>query len=228
MTNVSGTPKKRATRKGLFAFAVESLEAAGWAVTRIPRGGKASLRQIAKGGERHRVSIRTSQDAWIAFPRKADGEWVTLQDVDFVVAVSVDDRHNPTLARVHMIPGDEARDRFNRAYAAREKAGHTLPVGRGIWLSLYDEEATDPVSHVGAGMGLAYPALATRDLRTEALPTGEGDGTDDEDDEVDVDGEAETAAAPAAEAPLTIPEAKRRLAATLGVPETAIKITIEH
>jgi len=229
MTNVSGTPKKRATRKGLFAFAVDSLEAAGWAVTRIPRGGKASLRLITKGAERHRVSIRTSQDAWIAFPRNADGEWVTLQDVDYVVAVSVDDRHNPTLVRVHMIPGDDARDRFNRAYAARERAGHTLPVGRGIWLSLYDPEASDPVSHVGAGMGLDYPAMATRDLRTESLPTGgEGDGADDEDDEVDGDGEAGVGSAPAAEAPLTIPEAKRRLAATLGVPETAIKITIEH
>ena len=227
MTNVSGTPKKRATRKGLFAFAVESLEAAGWTVTRIPRGGKASLRQIAKGEERHRVSIRTSQDAWIAFPRKADGEWVTLPDVDYVVAVSVDDRHNPTLARVHMIPGDEARDRFNRAYAAREKAGHTLPVGRGIWLSLYDTEASDPVSHVGAGMGLDQPAMATRDLRTAALPAGGGDdGTEDEDDVVD--DEAEAGPAPAVDAPLTIPDAKRRLAITLCLPESAIKITIEH
>lgn len=225
MTNVSGTPQKRATRRGLFAFAVESLEAQGWAVTRIPRGGKASLRQIAKGDEQHRVSIRTSQDAWIAFPRKADGSWVTLDGVDYVVAVSVDDRHNPTVARVHMIPGDEARTRFDRAYKAREKAGHTLPVGRGIWLSLYDKEANDPVSHVGAGMGLAYPALAERDLRSASLPLGgEADVSEDEEEDAELAGEA---AAPPDE-PLTIPEAKRRLAATLGVPETAIKITIEH
>jgi hypothetical protein len=226
MTNVSGTPRKRATRKGLFAFGVESLKKEGWTVARVPRGGKASLREITRGDEKHRVSIRTSQDAWIAFPKKADGSgWVTLDDVDFVVAVSVDDRHNPTIARVHMIPGDEARARYDRAYAARQKAGHTLPSGRGIWLSLYDPEAKDPVSHVGAGMGLDYPPMQTLDLRTSSLPTG-ADEVDDE--TADEDDEPEAAAPPAVEGPLTIPEVKRRLAATLGVPESAVRITIEH
>jgi hypothetical protein len=225
MTNVSGTPRKRATRKGLFAFGVESLEKDGWTVSRVPRGGKASLREITRGEEKHRVSIRTSQDAWIAFPKKSDGSgWVTLDEVDFVLAVSVDDRHNPTLARAHLIPGDEARSRYDRAYAARQKAGHTLPNGRGIWLSLYDPEANDPVSHVGAGMGLDHPAIQTLDLRTASLPTGAGDV----DDEVVEDEDEPEAIAVAYEGPLTIPEAKRRLAATLGVPESAIKISIEH
>lgn len=68
MTNVSGTPTKRATRSGLFVFAVETLEKEGWTVSRVPRGGKASLRLITKGDKSHKVSIRTSQDAWIAFP----------------------------------------------------------------------------------------------------------------------------------------------------------------
>jgi len=226
MTNVSGTPRKRATRKGLFAFGVESLQKEGWTVSRVPRGGKASLREISRGSEKHRVSIRTSQDAWIAFPRKSDGSggWVTLDDVDFVLAVSVDDRHNPVFARAHLIPGDEARARYERAYAARRAAGHTLPDGRGIWLSLYDPESNDPVSHVGAGMGIDYPAIQTLDLRTGSLPAGAGEVDDEVADEED---EPEAAAA-AAEAPLTIPEAKRRLAATLGVPESAIKISIEH
>jgi hypothetical protein len=225
MTNVSGTPKKRATRRGLFAFGVQTLEKNGWKVSRVPRGGKASLRLITKGAESHKVSIRTSQDAWIAFPRKSDGTgWVTLDDVDYVVAVSVDDRHNPTEARVHMIPGGDARARYDRAYAARKKARHTLPSGRGIWLSLYDQDADDPVSHVGGGMGLDHSALAVLDLTKTNLPTGE-----DADDEVAEDEDEQVAsAAPAVEAPLTIGEAKRRLAETLGVPESAIKITIEH
>lgn len=225
MTNVSGTPRKRATRKGLFAFGVESLQRDGWTVSRVPRGGKASLREISRGGEKRRVSIRTSQDAWIAFPRKSDGSgWVTLDDVDFVLAVSVDDRHNPTFARAHMIPGDEARARYDRAYAARQKAGHTLPNGRGIWLSLYDHEADEPVSHVGAGMGLDFPPIQTLDLQMSALPAG----ADDVDDEVADEEDEPEAVPPVTEAPLSIPEAKRRLAATLGVPETAIKISIEH
>lgn len=223
MTNVSGTPKKRATRKGLFSLAVETLKNEGWTVSRVARGGKASLRQITRGEQTHKVSIRTSQDAWIAFPRKSAGNgWVTLDDVDFVVAASVDDRHNPTEARVHVIPGDDARERFDRAYAARKKAGHKMPTGRGIWLSLYDEDSSDPVSHVGAGMGIDYPPLRVVDITKFSLPTG-----DDADDEMseDTDGDAEPEPA---SSPLTIPEAKRRLAETLGVPVEAIKITIEH
>jgi hypothetical protein len=231
MTNVSGTPKKRATRRGLFTLGVQTLENNGWTVSRVARGGKASLRLITKGSESHKVSIRTSQDTWIAFPRKSDGSgWVTLDDVDYVVAVSVNDKHNPTEAKVHMIPGADARDRYDRAYDARKKAKHTLPSGRGIWLSLYEKDANDPVSHVGGGMGLAHPALAVHDLTKSGLPSGD-DAADDEvlndDDEVD-DGVTTLATTRPPEAPLTIPEAKRRLAEALGVPETAIKITIEH
>jgi hypothetical protein len=223
MTNVSGTLKKRATRTGLFAFAVETLEKEGWTVSRVPRGGKASLRLITKGKESHKVSIRTSQDAWIAFPRKTKGAgWVTLDEVDFVVAVSVNDRDNPTEARVHMIPGDDARSRFERAYAARKAAQHTLPDGRGIWLSLYNKDEADPVSHIGAGMGLDYKPLAVLDLTKASLPTG-ADKLDEE-----TAGDEDEDGAPEGSAPLTIPEAKRRLAETLGVPETAIKISIEH
>lgn len=226
MTNVSKTPTKKATRAGLFAFGIETLEKEGWKVSRIPRGGKASLRLITKGQESHKVSIRTSQDAWIAFPRKTNEQgWVTLDDVDFVVAVSVNDRHNPTEARVHMIPGDDARERFERAYSARKEAQHTLPDGRGIWLSLYDKDEPNPVSHVGAGMGLDYKALAVLDLNKNALPVvGESDdeGVTDGEDEEAGEGESE------ASAPLSITEAKRRLAETFGVPESAIKISIEH
>lgn len=224
MTNVSSAPRKLATRQGLFRFAVEALEGEGWAVSRVLRGGKASLRQIQRGQDRYRVSIRTSQDGWIAFPPKRGGAgWVTLDDVDFVVAVSVNDKHDPTEARVHMIPGDEARRRFNRAYAARKAAGHTLPEGRGVWLSLYEEELDDPPTRVGGGMGLQFKALAVRDLRNEGLPTGIADEEEDDDDIVEV-----SEPTPPIEAPLTIGEAKRRLAQSLGVPESAIRITIEH
>lgn len=223
MTNVSGTIEKKATRRGLFAFAVKALEDDGWKVSRVLRGGKASLRLITKGGKSHKVSIRTSQDTWIAFPRKSDGKgWVTLDDVDYVIAASVDDRHNPTQARVHMVPGDDARARFERAYDARKKAGHTLPVGRGIWLSLYDTDAKEPVGHVGAGMGIDYGTLAVLDLAKGGLPVAT-ELADEENDVADDDQDAV-----AVEAPLTIAEAKRRLATALGVPESAIKITVEH
>lgn len=225
MTNVSGTFEKRATRKGLFAFGISTLEREGWGVARVPRGGKSSLRLITKGDESFKVSIRTSQDAWIAFPRKSTGDgWVTLDDVEYVVAVSVDDRHNPMRASVHMIPSSDARERYERAYAARKNANHTLPTGRGIWLALYEKDAKDPVSHVGAGMGLDYKALAVFDLTKASLPVN-GDGADDEAEEVEAVGEHVSSTGGG---PLTIADAKLRLAATLGVPISAIKIIIEH
>jgi hypothetical protein len=221
MTNVLATPEKRATRSELFEFAVETLQREGWTVSRIPNGGKASLRLIAKGAKRHKVSIRTSQDTWIAFPRKTGREgWVTLDDVDFVVAVSVNDRHNPTVACVHMIPGENARARFNRAYTARKAAGHALPDGRGIWLALYEPDGNEPISRVGGGMGLDFPPIATLDLTRSNLPTvtGESGGGDDSTEE-----EVRPRIMP-----LTIPEAKRLLAASLGVPESAITISVAH
>lgn len=225
MTNVSATKEKKATRTGLFAFAVETLEGEGWTVSRIPRGGKASLRKISKGGKSYKVSIRTSQDAWIAFPRKTKSAgWITLDEVDYVVAVSVDDRHNPSEARVHMMPADVVREHFDRAYDARKAAQHRLPEGRGIWISLYEKEALEPVTYVGAGLGLAYKPIGVLDLAKASLPAGDEQvrADDDEDDDpIAVEGDE-------AIAPLTIPEAKRRLAAFLGVPEEAIKITIEH
>lgn len=227
MTNVS-TPEKVATRRGLFRLAEKALESKGWKVGRVPRGGKSSLREITRGKEKKRVSIRTSQDTWIAFPFRTDDKgrkcWVTLDEVDFVVAVSVNDRLNPTEARVHMIPGDEARARFDRAYTARDAANHTQPEGRGIWLSLYDPEtASGPVAHVGGGMGIDYPSLLTHDL-TKGPLVGEGERP------VQVAEPLPAAPAPSqdAEEPLTITEAKRRLAKTLGVPESAIRIAVEH
>jgi hypothetical protein len=213
MTNIFKTPEKLTLRAELFQIAIEALERQGWTVERIAREGKSSVRRITKGGIANKVSIRTSQDTWIAFPRnKKDDAWATLRDVDYVVASSVDDRDNPRFAHVHMIDGNEMRARFDRAYAARQNAGYNLQIGRGIWVSLYEQEANDPVTHVGAGAGLAHPPIA-RVLLTGERPTGAIEGPGVEDVEVE-------------EAPLTIAEAKRRLAISLGVNETDIKITI--
>ena len=212
-------------RNQLFAAAIRTLQRLGWTVERIPGFGKASVRRITKGGQRRKVSIRTSQDRYIAFPRNhQDNGWVTLDDVDVVVPVSVDDSENPQYALVHMIEASEVRDRFNRAYAARRAAGHTIQLGRGLWLSLYDEEADEPVKYVGAGVGLAHPPIAhvplgsagqgsNRDVEPGAIEPGGDDAVDEGHDDDDK--------------PLTIPEAKRRLARTLGVHPSNIKISVE-
>jgi hypothetical protein len=220
MTNIFKSPEKVSMKTQLFNIAVDALEKAGWKVERVQGSGKSSVRRITKGAVSKTVSIRTTQDTWIAFPRIGnDKGWRTLDEVDAVVPVSVDDRHNPKFAKVHLIDGDEMRDRFDRAYAARMKAGHKIPIGRGVWVSLYLPEAQDPVSHVGAGAGLKYPPLATVPLTPEHIAAMEETSGADEADVGAVE-ESE-------EAPLSIAEAKRRLAKTLGVDPANIKITVE-
>jgi len=213
MTNVFGTPEKAPRRDRLFQIGLETLHHLGWKVERIPGIGKSSVRRITKNGESLKVSIRTSQDTWVAFPRNdADNGWVTLSDVDVVLAVSVDDRDDPRFAQVHMIDADDMRQRFDRAYGARMKAGYRIPLGRGVWVSLYHPDATDPVTHVGGGAGLDHPPIA----RVPLEPV-------ESDSEVIV----EAKDMDNRDRPLTIAEAKRRLAMSLGVDPSSIKITVE-
>lgn len=214
MTNIFGGADKGPMKTRLFNIGVEALEGAGWKVERVPGSGKSSVRRITKGSASKVVSIRTTQDTWIAFPRLEDDKgWRTLDEVDAVVPVSVDDRQSPKFAKVHIVDGGEMRDRFNRAYTARKQAGHSIPIGRGVWVSLYHPESQDPVSHVGAGAGLKFPAIATVPLAPDVIAAVKQAG-------IEPDAFPE-------ELPLTIAEAKRRLAVTFGVEPTAIKITVE-
>ncbi len=222
MTNIYSTADKIDLKRHLFGIAVAALEKAGWKVERVPGSGKSSVRRITKGAQTKIVSIRTTQDQWIAFPRKEnDAGWLTLDEVDAVVPVSVDDEEMPKFAKVHLIDGDEMRARFDRAYKARKKAGHAITMGRGVWISLYVPEAQDPVNLVGAGVGLMFPPIATvplaPQLASAAQPTASRG-----DDEAHL-----LLSVPAEEAPLTIAEAKRRLAKTLGVDPINIKISVE-
>jgi hypothetical protein len=214
MTNVSSLPEKVTMRTGLFNAAVSALEKEGFKVERVAGSGKSSVRRITKGGKSKVVSIRTTQDRSIAFPRtEGDKSWRTLDEVDAVVAASVDDKDNPRFANIHMLPGDEMRDRFNRTYAARMKANHVIPIGRGVWLSLYATESNSPVHLVGAGAGLKHPAFAKVPLDPATLISND----DDVQEEV-VKGD---------DGPLTIAEAKRRLAITFNVDPANIKIIVE-
>lgn len=213
MTNILATPEKGPRRDRLFQIGLQTLLQQGWKVERIPGIGKSSVRRISKGGTNRKISIRTSQDTWIAFPRNAtDDGWVTLTDVDVVLAVSVDDNHDPKFAQVHMIEASEMRERFDRAYSARLGAGYSIPLGRGVWVSLYDPDASDPVTHVGGGAGLDHPPIARVPLERE---------------ESDTDAIVESMEPERRDMPLSIAEAKRRLAMTLGVDPSSIKITVE-
>lgn len=189
------------------------LEQAGWRVERIQGIGKSSVRRIVKGSERHTVSIRTTQDCWIAFPRKDDGSgWVTLDDVDYVVAVTVDDKNDPKEASVFMLEGDEMRDRFDRTYRARLDAGHSIPVGRGVWVSMFVAEDQNAPSTVGGGIALGKKPLLSVKLDSQ-IDAGEANSP--------------SRSVEADDAPLTIADAKTRLAKSLGIDPEKIKIMIE-
>lgn len=218
MTNVYATADKVRLRRHLFQVGLDALKKEGWQVERVQGAGKSSLRRITKGKDSKLVSIRTTQDTWIAFPRtKRDDGWVTLCDADFVVAVSVDDADEPRFAQAHLIKGDEMRDRFDRAYRSRLDAGHSIPLGRGVWVSLYLQEVNDPVNRVGAGAGLAHPAVlrVPLDGQPADIPADEVEGAEEASFDSGQDGS------------LTIAEAKRRLALTFGVDPSSVKITIE-
>lgn len=219
MTNIYVNPEKLSMKTRLFRIAEQALIKEGWEVASVPGSGKGSVRRITRASESLVVTIRTTQDQWIAFPRDLeDKKWVTLSEVDAVVAVSVDDRDAPRNAWVHLFDGDDIRDRFDRSYAARRKAGHSIPVGRGVWVGLYEKEADEPPSFVGAGAGLVTPAFAVVPLNLDedplAVPTQPGLASQDSSVQLE-------------EAPLTIAEAKRRLALTFGVEPSNVKITIE-
>jgi hypothetical protein len=217
MTNVFKTPEKRNRKKRLFQIGIDTLQKEGWGVTK-EKLGKSSVRRITKNGDSKLVSIRTTQDQWISFPPRTKGKgWVTLDDVDVVLAVSVDANDPPKEALVHWLPGDEMRKRFNLALKARREADRVQPEGRGVWIPLYErEDASENVSYVGGGAGLDHPPIARVPMNgggSAPPPSGSDDLRDDDQDKN--------------ENPLTIAEAKRRLSLSLGVPESSIKIMVE-
>jgi hypothetical protein len=219
MTNIFKTPEKVERKERLFQIGIETLQQQGWTVTKEKGLGKSSVRRIVKNGESKRVSIRTTQDQWIAFPPRPKGKgWITLDDVDVVLAVSVDGNEPPREALVHWFDAQEMRERFDRALAARRKEGRVQPERRGVWIPLYmREDESENVSYVGGGAGLDYPAIAhVPMLGGASTPPPAGPrrlaayAADDDDHEG-----------------LTIAAAKRGLSLYFGVPESAIKITIE-
>lgn len=216
MTNIFQSPKKQTTRDLLLSIGFNEIEKAGWSVERVPGIGKSSVRRLRRGQETVLASFKSTQDTWLAFSRTPDDKaWSTLEDVDVVVVISIDDRHSPRFANVHFVKKEDLVPRFDKAYQARLAADHSIPIGRGVWISLYDEEKASPVNLIGAGVGIDFPPIAKVPLENHPASAP-----------------LATAPAPAIvmgadDGPLTITEAKRRLALTFGVDPSAVKISVE-
>lgn len=214
MTNVSGKPGKVELRRRLVELGERALRTEGWSVARAGLG-KSSMRRIRRGTEEKLATIRTSQDEWIAFPRnESDDGWSTLEQADIVVAVSVDCAERPQWIQAHVVDADEMRARFDRAYTARIEAGYQIDKGRGVWISLYESEAKLPVTLVGAGAGLVHKPVLREPIALE-IETGHREEI------------AERPLIAPETRHLTIAEAKAGLALSFGIPESAIKISIE-
>ena len=100
-------------------------------------------------------------------------------------------------------PGSESE------FAQWQVRWQTAVLGAGVWLSLYHQEAKDPVRRVGAGAGLKHPPIAR-------VPLSEVNEED-----------ADLVLPPQPAGDLTIAEAKERLAAAFGVDPASVKVTIE-
>ncbi len=201
---------KKELRRKLFRMATEALEGDGWTVERVKGERKSSVRRIKKGGKSLLVAIRTTRDQWIGFHFDEKSKtWDTLSEVDAVVAASVDDRVSLKSVRVHLLPGDEMRDRFTRNYEARVAAKSSGRHKGPVFVGLYEEDSPTPISYVGAGAGIQHPPFAV----------------------VPLDGGQKIARPPKprleAVKALTISEAKAALALGLGVDPSCVKITVE-
>ena len=129
-----------------------------------------------------------------------------------VCQLTVDEKEDPKHGMAFVVGADEMRERFNRTYRARLEAGHSIPVGRGEWVSMFVAEDTNVPSTVGGGIAIGKEPLlkmkldAASDIGVTEVPTPPAQTED---------------------APLTIAEAKRRLAKSLGIDPEKIKIIIE-
>lgn len=195
--------------------------AAGYTLNRMPGRGLSNVWMITNGGTSQKASIRTTRDRWIAFPPLEKGKkWKTLDQVDVVIVATVDDRDDPRNVEVYIFPAAEVRKRFDASYAARVAAGQTMRDNFGMWVAL-DQKGRNSPADVGSGIVDQYEPVAVipiADLLSDVqagVVSNDEVGDDRPADEIEND------------PPLTIPEAKRRLALTLGCKPENIKIIVE-
>lgn len=213
----------------LFQAGLQALARRGWRITRVAGVRSPILRQIERDRERHIVCIPTSTNQFIGFQPMPDGGWKTLDQADVVLAVCVDDPKSPRNALVLWLDVDRVRNAFNRAREVRWREGHIKPEGAPIFLRLFGEE--DPRwQYIGGGFaeGVApYDTLRLADVpATRDTPAPSRVASSASAAPVSPSSASRPSGAPVSMG-VAIAEAKRGLSQLLGVPESAIKITIE-
>ena len=200
----------------------ESARDAGRDPVNLPGRGLSNVWTLTRGGDAYVTSIRTTKDGCIAFPPLESGtKWKTLDDVELVLVASVDRVENPNEVQVYLFDATDVRERFHAAYFARLAAGHTVRDDYGMWVAL-DTRQTGSATSVGTGLADEHDPIAV--FSVASLMQQMGVGKAESQREVDYEhGPIEAAD----DDLLTIAEAKRRLAKSLGVDPRSIKITVE-
>lgn len=146
--------------------AMKAMEEEGWTVTKAPGHGRSNAWNIEKKGKSGRVSIRTTQNRWIAYqPQDGGKNWKTLDDADYVCisAFDYDDDDDPISIDVHFIKADIILDAFNRSYKARTDDGASITDGFGMWTCM-DECEEDRAVNVGSGFATDKNMIASYPL----------------------------------------------------------------
>ena len=192
----------------------------GYSARRLPGRGKANVWEVTRGGETHLMSVRTSRDRSFAFPRLKNG-WKTLDDVDLVMVVSVDDRYEPKNAEVYVFPADEVHERFNAALKARLEYGQTVRFDYGMWVRL-DTDKRGIARSVGSGIADKFPREAVYSLADFDAP----DDGEEAPDELLEGGGIEGSQAPGTIAEV-ISSATQQIAALAGVEPERVKLELK-
>lgn len=209
----------------LVGAARRAIEEDGLTPTRVPGRGRSNIWEVKRDGEVRRVSIRTTNDRWFAFPPLKRGtKWKTLDDVDVVVVAAVDDRDDPKAIEVYRFEAAEVRSRFDAAYAARTKAGLAVKDNFGMWVNLDQDTRRLPAS-IGSGLASTHRPIAVYPIdAVVAVDVGEEEPESEEDGLASAD--TEQSAQPQTMADV-MEWARRRIASLAGVRPEAVKLDLK-
>ena len=155
-------------RNQMTLAAKTKLSSMGYKLKKIPGRGQSNKWLYSKAGKTGKMAIKHSRDRRFAFENLSPG-WKTLDEVDLIVVVSVDDKELPKRLEVYLFDANEVRDCFNKNREARLAASMKVN-NYPMWISL-DMKPDDRPNNVGSGLAAKYPAIEVVNIVYPNTPT---------------------------------------------------------
>jgi hypothetical protein len=214
---------------GKWRLLVEAAKAGalaqGYKLTRVPGRGLSNVWNVEKDGKTKVAAIRTTRDRWIAFPPLENGtKWKTLDDVELVVVAAVDSKDDPKNVEVYIFPATEVRQRFDKALAARTKAGHVNKDNFGMWVAL-DPDPRNIAASVGGGIAKQYKPVKVYSIET--LMAHLPEPTPDDNNATDMEPEEVESAPRLTTIAEVVAWARERVAEIAGIKVEAVKLDLK-